>query len=132
MLHFVRDLTLVLVDRKYIMEADRTKVMNERPITFTVSQTTTWPSFPPRHAIRIVNSGGSSAGQTHSPTWDALLSLALFAHNWIRPHVALRRPLPEPIDGRRYARCSPAMALGLTGHLWPWEEFLRWPVRRQP
>jgi IS1 family transposase len=65
-------------------------------------------------------------------TWDALFGLALFAHNWIRPHVALRRSLAEPIDGRRYGRRSPAMALGLTDHLWSWEEFLRLPVRRQP
>jgi IS1 family transposase len=64
-------------------------------------------------------------------TWDALLSAALFAHNWIRPHVALRRPLPEPVDGRRYERRSPAMALGLTDHLWTWEEFLRLPIHRQ-
>jgi IS1 family transposase len=64
-------------------------------------------------------------------TWDALLNVALFAHNWIRPHLALRRPLPEPVDGRRYAHRSPAMVLGLTDHLWPWEEFLRLPVRRQ-
>lgn len=65
-------------------------------------------------------------------TWDALFSLALFAHNWLRPHVALRRALAEPLDGRRYERRTPAMALGLSDHLWTWEEFLRLPVRRQP
>jgi IS1 family transposase len=64
-------------------------------------------------------------------TWDALLSLALFAHNWIRPHIALRRPLPEPIDGLRYERRSPAMALGLADHLWSWEEFLHLSVRQR-
>jgi IS1 family transposase len=64
-------------------------------------------------------------------TWDALFGVALFAHNWIRPHVALRRPLAEPEEGRRYERRSPAMALGLTDHLWTWEEFLRLPIRRQ-
>jgi hypothetical protein len=58
--------------------------------------------------------------------------LTLFAHNWLRPHLALRRPLAEPIDGRRYERRTPAMALGLTDHLWTWEEFLRLPIRRQP
>jgi IS1 family transposase len=65
-------------------------------------------------------------------TWDALFSLAVFAHNWIRPHLALRRPLAEPLDGRRYERRSPAMALGLSEHLWSWEELLRLPIRRQP
>src|SRR5262249_32843390 len=34
--------------------------------------------------------------------WDALFSLTLFAHNWLRPHVALRLPLPQPVDRRRY------------------------------
>ena len=39
-------------------------------------------------------------------TWDALFSLALFAHDWIRPHLALRRPLAEPRDGPRAHRSS--------------------------
>jgi IS1 family transposase len=65
-------------------------------------------------------------------TWDALFGVALFAHNWIRPHVALRRPLPEPRDGRRYERRTPAMALGLSDHPWTWEEFFCLPIRLQP
>ncbi len=51
-------------------------------------------------------------------TWDALFHLALFTHNWLRPHRALRRPLAVPTNGRCYEQCSPAMALGLTDHLW--------------
>ena len=46
-------------------------------------------------------------------TWDALLQLALFEHNWLRPHPALR--------------CTPAMALGLADHRWRWPEFLTTP-----
>jgi IS1 family transposase len=65
-------------------------------------------------------------------TWDALVGLALFEHNWIRPHPALRRPLPEPVTGRRYARRSPAMVLGLSDHLWTWEELFRLPLYLQP
>jgi hypothetical protein len=61
-------------------------------------------------------------------TWDALLSLTLFEHNWLRPHVALRARFPEPHAGRRYARRSPAIALHLTDHVWSWDEFLRLPV----
>ena len=57
-------------------------------------------------------------------TWDALLSLGLYEHNWLRPHVALRIPSPEPCDGRHYQQPTPAMALGLTSHLWSWHEFL--------
>jgi hypothetical protein len=57
-------------------------------------------------------------------TWDAALGLLLFEHNWLRPHPALRRPLPEPVAGRRYERRTPAEALGLAGHPWSWTEFL--------
>jgi hypothetical protein len=51
-------------------------------------------------------------------TWDALLSLARFEHTWIRPHTALRVPLPEPHQGPRYHRRSPSIVLGLCDHLW--------------
>lgn len=57
-------------------------------------------------------------------TWDALFSLALFEHNWLHPHIALRVPLLEPRDGRRYQQRTPAMALHLTDHRWSWQEFL--------
>lgn len=60
--------------------------------------------------------------------WDAAVELALFEHNWLRPHPALRRPLAAPIDGRRYHRSTPAMALGLTDHRWAFVEFLTHPV----
>jgi IS1 family transposase len=56
--------------------------------------------------------------------WDALFSLTLFAHNWLRPHSALRRRLPQPVDGRRYDQRTPAMALGLTDHPLTWAEFM--------
>jgi hypothetical protein len=59
-------------------------------------------------------------------TWDALLGLALFEHNCLRPHPALRRLRAEP--GRRYRRRTPAMALGLTDHVWTWAEFLTTPA----
>ena len=53
-------------------------------------------------------------------TWDALVGLQLFDHHFHRPHRALRLP-----DGvRRYHHRSPAMALGLTDHLWSFQELL--------
>jgi IS1 family transposase len=64
-------------------------------------------------------------------TWDALFSLALFEHNWLRSHLALRLPLAEPHQGRRYQRRSPAMSLALTEHVWSWEEFLRLPIQQR-
>jgi hypothetical protein len=57
-------------------------------------------------------------------TWDAAVTLALFAHNWLRPHPALRVPLGPPHDGRRYQPRTPAMALGLADHPWTWTEVL--------
>jgi hypothetical protein len=56
--------------------------------------------------------------------WDALFSLALFEQIWLGPHVALRLPLPRPVNGRRYDCRTPAMAAGLTAHVWSWAEFL--------
>ena len=54
-------------------------------------------------------------------TWDALVILCLFEHNWLRPHRALREAGKGLPEGRRY---RPAMAIGLTDHIWTWEEFL--------
>jgi hypothetical protein len=55
-------------------------------------------------------------------TWDALVGLQLFDHNFHRAHLALRQPFEEGI--RRYRQRSPAMALGLTDHLWSFQELL--------
>jgi len=57
-------------------------------------------------------------------TWDARVILCLFEHNWLRPHRALREERADLLDGRRYRRRTPAMAMGLTNHIWTWEEFL--------
>jgi IS1 family transposase len=62
------------------------------------------------------------------PTWDAAVGLALFEHNWLRPHPALRQPLVVPVRGCRYHRRTPAMTVGLTDHRWSCVEFLTHPV----
>jgi hypothetical protein len=55
-------------------------------------------------------------------TWDALVGLQLFDHNFHRAHQALRLPC---LDGvHRYYQRSPAMALGLTDHRWSFQELL--------
>lgn len=71
--------------------------------------------------------------QTHaftkrSTTWDAAVTLALFEQNWLRPHRALREAATGLPNGQRYRRRSPAMAVGLTDHVWTWEEFLLYPI----
>ena len=63
-----------------------------------------------------------------APTWDAAVTLALFEHNWLHPHIALRRPLAAPVAGRQYEQRTPAMALALTDHPWSFAEFLTTPV----
>jgi IS1 family transposase len=68
--------------------------------------------------------------------------LALFQvyHNFVLPHASLRQPLllPEPTNGKGSARlwrpCTPAMAAGLTDHVWSLKEvlFFRVPPWPQP
>jgi hypothetical protein len=55
-------------------------------------------------------------------TWDALVGLQLFDHNFQRAHRALRLPGGEGLY--RYQRRSPAMVLGLTDHLWSFQQLL--------
>ena len=66
--------------------------------------------------------------------------LALFQvyHNFVRPHASLRQPLPvaEVTNGRGAAKvwrpCTPAMAAGLTDHVWSLTEVLFYRVPPWP
>ena len=49
-----------------------------------------------------------------------------YYYHWIRPHQMLCEPVPGEKHRRRDR--TPAMALGLTDHLWTVEEILRTPV----
>ena len=44
--------------------------------------------------------------------------------NFVRPHSALRVRLANPAAGRRWQQRTPAMAAGLTDHMWTLEELL--------
>lgn len=57
-------------------------------------------------------------------TWDALVGLQSFDHNFHRAHGALRQPIQVPDGVHRYQQRSPAMALGLTDHLWSFQDLL--------
>ena len=57
-------------------------------------------------------------------TWNALVTVCLFEHNWLRAHPALREAAEGLPNGGRYRWQTPAMAMGLTDHIWSWEEFL--------
>ncbi len=44
--------------------------------------------------------------------------------NFVRPHKSLRARLSEPVKGRKWKQQTPAMAAGLTDHIWTLEELL--------
>jgi hypothetical protein len=69
-------------------------------------------------------------------SWLDQLGLFQVYHNFVLPHASLRQPLliPEVTNGRGSARvwrpCTPAMAAGLTDHVWTLKEVLlyqTWP-----
>ena len=59
-------------------------------------------------------------------------------HNFVLPHASLRQPLPvpEPTHGTGSAKlwrpCTPAMAAGLTDHVWTLREVLLYRVPPWP
>ena len=72
---------------------------------------------------------------------DSLLGqLVVFQtyHNFVVPHASLRQPLqvPEPTNGSGSAKvwrpCTPAMAAGLTDHVWSLREVLLFRVPPWP
>ncbi len=70
---------------------------------------------------------GALTRKTHAfakrdATFDALVGLQLFDHNFHRAHRALRLPRADGVY--RYDQRSPAMALGLTDHRWSFLELL--------
>jgi hypothetical protein len=66
--------------------------------------------------------------------------LALFQvyHNFVLPHASLRQalPIPEATNGsgsfKRWRPCTPAMAAGLTDHVWSLKEVLLYRVPPWP
>jgi IS1 family transposase len=52
----------------------------------------------------------------------------LTVYNWLRPHRSLRQLLPQPQGKKMYQPRSPAMALGLTDHIFSFAEILHSPV----
>ena len=69
-----------------------------------------------------------------------LLQLALYHgyYNFCLPHASLRQPLPQPLptngngSAKRWQPRTPAMAAGLTDHVWTLREVLLFRVPPQP
>jgi hypothetical protein len=61
-------------------------------------------------------------------------------YNFVLPHASLRQPLSEPVatngtgSAKLWRPCTPAMAAGLTDHMWSLKEalFYRVPPWPQP
>ena len=66
------------------------------------------------------------------------LALYQMSQNFCLPHASLRLPLPqpEPTNGmgstRKWRPCTPAMAAGLTNHVWTLREVLLYRVPPWP
>jgi hypothetical protein len=59
----------------------------------------------------------------HEERWNGVLRDRLNALS----HRALREAQEGLPEGRRYRPRTPAMAIGLTDHIWTWKEFLTFP-----
>jgi hypothetical protein len=59
-------------------------------------------------------------------------------YNFCLPHASLRQPLPQPVptngtgSARVWRPCTPAMAAGLTDHVWTLREVLTFRVPPWP
>lgn len=61
-------------------------------------------------------------------TRQAIAWWSVTVYNWVREHRSLRQPLATPEGRKRYQQRTPAMAIGLTNHIWTETEILRTPV----
>src|SRR5215813_5830756 len=66
------------------------------------------------------------------------LALYHVYYNFCLPHVSLRQPLPQPLpthgtgSAQQWRPCTPAMAAGLTDHVWSLREVLLFRVPPWP
>jgi IS1 family transposase len=66
------------------------------------------------------------------------LALYHVYYNFVLPHASLRQPLAEPVrtygtgSAQRWRPCTPAMAAGLTDHIWTLKEVLLYRVPPWP
>ena len=69
---------------------------------------------------------------------DQQLALYHGYYNFCLPHASLRQPLPQPVptngtgSAKMWRPCTPAMAAGLTEHVWSLREVLLFRVPPWP
>jgi len=59
----------------------------------------------------------------HRTTLDHHFTWFCTVYHFVRPHMALADP---SINGRTFKQCSPAIAAGLTDHIWTIADLLTW------
>jgi hypothetical protein len=84
-----------------------------------------------RHLVsRLKRRGLNFSKKREYLVWH--LQLALGYYHFVRPHRSLRLRLAEPVPTRgtpkKWEQRTPAMAAGLTDHLWTLEELLMFHV----
>jgi IS1 family transposase len=92
-----------------------------------------------RQCVAAVGRRVNTLCQGEAGVRDQLVLFQVY-HNFVLPHASLRQPLPAPevTNGRGSAKlwrpCTPAMAAGLTDHVWSLKEvlFYRVPPWPQP
>ena len=66
------------------------------------------------------------------------LAVSHVYYNFVLPHASLRQPLPQPVpthgtgSAKQWRPCTPAMAAGLTDHVWTLREVLLFRVPPWP
>jgi len=84
------------------------------------------------------NGGNTLKSQDHHEGLRALPLKAMECDNFCLPHASVRQPLPQPVptNGTGSATlgrpCTPAMAAGLTDHVWTLREVLLFRVPPWP
>jgi hypothetical protein len=90
-----------------------------------------------RQRVAAIGRRGNTLCQGEAGLRDQLTLFHVY-HNFVLPHASLRQPLPAPevTNGRGAAKlwrpCTPAMAVGLTDHVWTLCEVLLFRVPPWP
>jgi len=90
-----------------------------------------------RQGVAAIGRRGNTLCQGAEGLRDQLVLFQTY-HNFVLPHASLRRPLAHPIptngDGsaKLWQPCTPAMAAGLTDHVWSLKEVLLYRVPPWP
>src|SRR5262245_30853265 len=90
-----------------------------------------------RQCVAAIGRRVNTLCQGEAGLWDQLIVFQVY-HNFVLPHASLRQALDEPIPTHRMGSarlgrpCTPAMAAGLTDHVWSLKEVLLYRVPPWP